>query len=112
MELLKNHLDRLGVSYLCAYDGEEAVSLFKKNYQDICFVITDNFMPKMTGTEAAEEMASFLRDKGLPKIPILCVSGDVKVNVGRYGITSVIQKPINFDRLAKELFSAYSKVSK
>ena len=111
LELLKNYLDKLGVSYLCAYDGEEAVSLFKKSYQDICFVITDNFMPKKTGTEAAEEMASFLRDKGLPKIPILCVSGDVKVNVGRYGITSVIQKPINFDRLTKELFSAYSKVS-
>ena len=112
MELLKNYLDKLGVSYLCAYDGEEAVSLFKKNYQDICFMITDNFMPKKTGTEAAEEIGMFLLEKKLPRIPIVCVSGDMKVNVGRHGITSVIQKPINFDRLIKELLSAYTEAPK
>ena len=111
IELLKNYLEKLGVSYLCAYDGEEAVLLFKKNYHNICFMITDNFMPKKTGTEAAKEIATFLRDNKLPSIPIVCVSGDVKVSVESYGITSVMQKPINFDRLMKKLISAYSRIS-
>ena len=110
IELLKNYLDKLGVSYVCAYDGEEAVLLFKKHYEDICFIITDNFMPKKTGTEAAEEIAMFLRDKNLPSIPIVCVSGDIKVSVGSCGITSVMQKPINFDGLMKKLISAYSRI--
>ena len=107
MELMKNYLNKFSINYLCAYDGEEAVSLFKKHCEEICFVITDNFMPKKLGTEAAFEISSFLEDKKLPKIPILCVSGDLKVTVGERGITSVIQKPINFERLKQELMIAY-----
>jgi len=107
IELMKNYLNKFGISYICAYDGEEAVSLFKKHYQEICFVITDNFMPKKTGTEAALEITDFLKEKRQPKVPILCISGDLKVSAGESGITSVIQKPINFDRLKEELASVY-----
>ncbi len=111
IELMKNYLNKFGISYICAHDGEEAVLLFKQNYQDICYVITDNFMPKKTGTEAALEIASFLEEKRQPKIPILCISGDLKVNVGERGITSVIQKPINFYRLKEELMVVYPQLT-
>ena len=111
MELMKNYLTRFDIDYLCAYDGEEAVSLFKAHYKEIAFVITDNFMPKKTGIEAALEIADFLEEKRRPKIPIMCVSGDVKVHVGEKGITSVIQKPINFDRLKQELMLIYPQVA-
>mgnify|MGYP003877941835 CR=1 FL=1 len=111
MELMKNYLAQFGINYLCAYDGEEAVSLFKAHYNEIAFVITDNFMPKKTGTEAALEIANFLEEKKRSKIPIMCISGDVKVHVGERGITSVIQKPINFDRLKQELLLIYSQVA-
>ena len=107
IELMKNYLDKFRISYLCAFDGEEAVSLFKKHHKEICFVITDNFMPKKTGTEAALEIAGFLEEKKQPKIPIMCISGDLNVSVGEKGITSVIQKPINFDRLKEELMLIY-----
>ena len=110
VELMKNYLNKFGISHFCAYDGEEAVLLFKKHYQDICYVITDNFMPKMTGTEAALEITQFLKQMKKPKIPIMCISGDVKVNVGETGITSVIQKPINFDRLREELMIIYPQL--
>ena len=111
IELLKNYLNKFGLNYICAYDGEEAVSLFKKHYKRICFVITDNFMPKKTGTEAALEIASFLEEERQPKIPIMCISGDLKVTVGEKGITSVIQKPINFDRLKEELMAVYPQLA-
>ena len=111
IELMKNYLNKFGIHYFCAYDGEEAVSLFKKHYKEISFVITDNCMPKMTGTEAALEIASFLEEKGQPKIPILCISGDLKVHVGERGITNVIQKPINFDRLNEELLAVYPQLT-
>jgi CheY-like chemotaxis protein len=110
IELMKNYLKKFGINYLCAYDGEEAVSLFRTHYREICFVITDNFMPKKTGTEAALEIASFLEEKNKPKIPILCISGDLKVNVSVKGITSVIQKPINFERLREELMVIYPQL--
>ena len=112
VELMKNYLNKFGICYLCAYDGEEAVSLFKKHYEDICFVITDNFMPKKTGVEAALEIKSFLKAMKKPSIPIMCISGDVKVHVGEAGITSVIQKPINFDRLKEELMIIYPQLSR
>ena len=111
IELMKNYLNKFGINYICAYDGEEAVSLFKKHYKEICFVITDNFMPKKTGTEAALEIASFLEEERQPKIPIMCISGDLKVSVGEKGITSVIQKPINFDRLKEELMTVYPQLT-
>ena len=111
IELMKNYLSKFGINYICAYDGEEAVSLFKKHYKEICFVITDNFMPKKTGTEAALEIANFLEEERQPKIPIMCISGDLKVSVGEKGITSVIQKPINFDRLKEELMVVYPQLT-
>ena len=111
IELMKNYLNKFGIGYMCAYDGEEAVSLFKSHSHEICFVITDNFMPKKTGVEAAMEIASFLEERRRPKIPILCVSGDVKVHVDRKGITSVIQKPINFDRLKEEMKAIYPQIA-
>ena len=111
IELLKNYLNKFGINYIFAYDGEEAVSLFKKNYNEIGFVITDNFMPKKTGTEAALEIAAFLEEKRQPKIPIMCISGDLKVTIDENGITSVIQKPINFDRLKEELMAVYPQLT-
>ena len=111
IELMKNYLNKFGINYICAYDGEEAVSLFKKHYKEICFVITDNFMPKKTGTEAAFEIASFLEEKNRPKIPIICISGDLKVSVGEKGITNIIQKPINFDKLKEELMTVYPQLT-
>ena len=111
VELMKHYLNKFEIGYFCAYDGEEAVALFKKHYEEICFVITDNFMPKKTGTEAAIEIDHFLKEMRKPKIPIMCISGDVKVNVGETGITSVIQKPINFDRLKAELIIIYPHIN-
>ena len=111
VELMKSYLSKFGINYICAYDGEEAVSLFKKHYKEIGFVITDNFMPKKTGIEAALEIADFLEEKKRPKIPILCISGDLRVNIGERGITNVIQKPINFDRLKEELVAVYSQLA-
>ena len=112
VELMKNYLNKFGIRYICAYDGEEAVTLFKKHYEEICYIITDNFMPKKTGTEAALEITQFLKQMKKPKIPIMCISGDVKVNVGEAGITSVIQKPINFDRLKEELSISYPQITR
>ena len=110
IELMKNYLNKFGINYICAHDGEEAVSLFKLHHAEICYIITDNFMPKKTGTEAALEITRFLNEMRKPKIPIMCISGDVKVHVGEAGITSVIQKPINFDRLKEELSIIYPQI--
>mgnify|MGYP000991655117 CR=1 FL=1 len=110
VELMKNYLNKFAIGYICAYDGEEAISLFKRHYEDICFVIIDNFMPKKTGIEAAVEIKAFLKEARKPNIPIMCISGDVKVNVGEGGVTCVIQKPINFDRLKEELMTIYPQM--
>ena len=112
VELMKNFLNKFEIGYICAYDGEEAVSLFKQHHEEVCFIITDNLMPKKTGTEAALEIKNFLKEMKKPKIPIICVSGDVKVNVREAGITSVIQKPINFDRLKQELMVTYPQIER
>jgi len=44
----------LGIDSNCAYDGEEALALFKKNQYDI--VVSDIKMPKMNGIDMVLEM--------------------------------------------------------
>ena len=58
MELTTNILESNGYMVLKAYDGAEAVELFKKHQDRIDLVIMDALMPKMTGKHAWDEINS------------------------------------------------------
>ena len=111
IELMNNFLTKLGIDAIYAYDGEEGVNKFKENYYEISMVATDNFMPKKTGTQAAMEISQFLSEKKMSPIPIVCISGDPKIDISDCGITAVIQKPINFAQLQKQISVVYPQIN-
>lgn len=56
---------------LQAEDGEQALTILANNYQDICLVLLDWQMPKMSGIEL---MAGLVKVPVLASIPVIMVT--------------------------------------
>jgi CheY-like chemotaxis protein len=87
-ELLK----RLGYKVKCAASGEQAIDLFKQEFDDIDVVILDMLMPGMNGKEA------FLHIRKIrPEIPVIFASGyNYKDQINDFIVgkcSAFIQKP-------------------
>lgn len=65
----RDGLQRAGYTVVVARDGDEALTLAKKEMPDI--VLLDLIMPKMNGFEALKELKS---DPKLAKIPVVILS--------------------------------------
>jgi CheY-like chemotaxis protein len=75
-------------------DSMQAADNFKNNYQDYDIVITDNSMPKLTGTDLAKEIK-----RHNPEIPVILMSGFVNKNIENsakeLGVDMIVNKPIS-----------------
>ena len=91
-------------SVCLARDGEEAVSLFKKNQQKIDLVIMDAEMPKKDGIEATCEIRAH---SGEDWIPIIFLSGHTADNYIQRALDSgadvYLRKPINATELTGQI---------
>jgi PAS domain S-box-containing protein len=98
-------LEKLGYKVTARSSGQSAVAAFKKNPDAFDLVITDQTMPRMSGTELAQNLVEIR-----PNIPIILNTGfSEKVNgesVGRNGIRAFIMKPFT----ARELSGLIRKV--
>ena len=103
-KILGIHLDNLGIKEVrYAENGEQAVEVMNEWIPDL--VLTDMWMPKMDGTQLAEEMR---RDRRLAEIPVVAVTADVDVG-STYDMSlfaKVISKPVTGDKL-KALFGDF-----
>ena len=54
VELIRLYLEREGYGTICAYDGEEALKLFKEHSPEM--VILDIMLPKMDGWQVCKEI--------------------------------------------------------
>jgi len=98
----KRMIELLGFEGITAYDGKEAVKVFKENMDDIVCVLLDLTMPRMDGLEVFQEIRS-LR----PNTPIVLCSGYNEQDatqkfVGR-GLAGFLQKPYTMDKLQARL---------
>jgi DNA-binding response OmpR family regulator len=78
---MKKCLEGAGYRVILAVDGEEALDIFRRRYNEISIIISDVIMPRMTGVEFLEEArkvkqgirvlfasgysAGFLKDRGI-----------------------------------------------
>ena len=75
----------------CAYDGEEALQLAKKNEYDI--ILLDVMLPKLTGFEVCQSIREF---SSVPIIMLTAKSEDIDKILGlEYGADDYITKPFN-----------------
>jgi two-component system, cell cycle sensor histidine kinase and response regulator CckA len=95
-------LEMIGLTTLCASNGEEAVRLFEQHADDIACVILDLNMPQMDGISAFRLMKR-LR----PDIPVILCSGyneqaATQQFIGE-GLAAFIQKPFRLQDLKKKI---------
>ncbi|MBU4258409.1 MAG: response regulator, partial [Proteobacteria bacterium] len=98
--IIKAILDRFGYKVIEAVDGEDAVTLFKKNKIDL--VILDVIMPKKNGKMAFDEIKELC-----PEIKAIFTSGYATDLIDKKGILeegiNFIPKPVSPDDLLRKM---------
>ena len=99
-KLIKTMLEKMGHSVVVAKNGIEAVNLHNALVHDV--ILMDMQMPEMDGEEATRVIRAMADTKS--SVPIIALTADVMPeHRTRYlaaGIDDVIQKPIDWNKLA------------
>lgn len=105
--LLTEVLKRENYQVTSFTDAEEALSDFNDNSAVYDLVITDQNMPKMTGTELSKKLQEVK-----PGIPIILCSGDNEsgdnTSAEETGITTYLVKPVKNADMVNEVKSILS----
>jgi CheY-like chemotaxis protein len=99
-DIVKHMLEHLGYQVAVKFNGLEALKLFKSDPDQFDMVITDMIMPRMTGTELAQEILNI--KPGLPVI--ICTGYGEKVceaELQSLNIESLLIKPLNRQQIAQ-----------
>lgn len=99
--VLSEFLKRDSYNIIRAVNGKEAVAVIKKQQIHISLVLMDLLMPVMNGFDAAKQIKQIS-----PSIPIIAqtaVAYNINNNMDFSNFNSVMVKPLNFDRLNKQI---------
>ena len=95
----KRRLEALGYRVTATTDPRRALTLFQEQPEAFDFIITDHYMPRLTGLELAKEIRRVRRHT-----PIALVSGFVADldtrEIDAAGISVVLKKPATAQELA------------
>jgi PAS domain S-box-containing protein len=104
-EIVKEMIGRLGYRVEIKTDSIDALETFERHPHEYDLVITDQAMPRMTGTQLARKMLAIRSD-----IPIILCSGFSEVvsaeEAKAAGVTQFVMKPIVRRDFAKSIRSA------
>ena len=99
-DLLRPTLERKNFKVLSAFDGNEAISMYKENQDKIDIVLLDMLMPKLSGLSAIPELRQIN-----PQIKIIGMTGSILDNLSSE-MSAVMQelpflhKPFNSEDVA------------
>jgi two-component system cell cycle sensor histidine kinase/response regulator CckA len=92
----------LGYRVIIARDGKEAIEVYRKDQEDIDFILLDMVMPIMGGGEAYDRMKEIN-----PGIKVLLSSGysidGEATEILKRGCNGFIQKPFKMNELAERI---------
>lgn len=81
-------------------DSTQALEYFKNNYDTFDIIITDNSMPKLTGTDLAKEI-KLLNSS----VPVILMSGfvnkNMEINAKELGVDMIVNKPVSAVKLTE-----------
>ena len=109
LEIIGKALENHGHVVLSAVTGTEAVEIFENNRVDL--VISDLGMEGMSGWEVSEAIREICQRKGLPKPPLILMTGwgrevEDDDRISRCGVDRVLEKPIKI----RSLLNAVHKI--
>lgn len=94
--LMQVLLTQLGMKYIIANDGLEAVKIYRE--QAIDMILMDGSMPNLDGIGATQEILKLQATQGLPKVPIIALTASATKGSREYflemGMDDYLSKPI------------------
>jgi len=99
LEVGQELLEAMGYRVLTARDGKEAIEVYRKNLDDIDFVLLDMVMPKMGGGEAYDRMKEINPDIKVLLSSGFSIDGEASEILQR-GCNGFIQKPFTMKQLS------------
>ena len=95
-KIIGEQLNSIGVPYLQATNGMDALEVINANHVDL--ILTDLLMPKMGGVEFIKKLKEL--NKNIPIIVITAdIQNEVKKECADLGVSYYLPKPINTDKL-------------
>ncbi len=102
----KRLLERLGYTVMVALTGQEALEIYKKNGNDISFVLLDLIMPDMDGLQVLKHLKELDQE-----VQVIISSGyarEESLSTGlSAGALAFVQKPFTLNELAATLEDAF-----
>lgn len=96
-EALTDVLTDEGYQVLCACDGREALELLATD-QALCLILLDLTMPRVSGWEVLEELAT---DPVKARIPVIVLTGASPYQLASVAAPAVLRKPVDLNSLLK-----------
>ncbi|KAJ5115546.1 hypothetical protein N7526_011427 [Penicillium atrosanguineum] len=127
ISLLVAYMKKLGLDYIIAQDGQEALDRFKESYFDIRIILMYISMPVMDGLESSRQIRAFENSlESHTQVPIIALTGVAQAEIQRDAIQSgmnlFLTKPVRLDKIAGVIedhtgfnmaaFKTRSKISK
>ena len=109
MEIAEFMLQNEGADVIKAWNGQEAVELFRKSEPgEFDVILMDIMMPVMNGYEAAKMIRSLDRDDA-KKIPIIAMTANAftedRIRAKEAGMNEHVAKPVDVELLMKVIYS-------
>ncbi|MEZ9872000.1 ATP-binding protein [Vibrio sp. 10N.261.51.C6] len=101
------NLDKLGIEYWVANDGQEAIDLYKEHHQDIGLILMDCMMPNVDGFEATERIRRYEENLQLQATHILALTASVLDDDIKHcfecGMNDYLPKPFKRDMMLQKI---------
>ncbi len=100
---IKRYMEESGLKVLEAPDGESAWELIMKNLDEVCMVVTDIEMPRLTGLELTSRIRADERTAKLPVIAVTSLAGDDDIARGIEAGVNEYQIKLDRDKLMESV---------
>ena len=99
-------LQKIGFNVITAYDGQEAVEIFRSRKDEIDCILLDLTMPRMNGEECFHELRKIRKD-----IRVVIYSGYSKEETAQkfvnQGVNEFLQKPFKLITLRDKMRTVF-----
>ncbi|KAJ5100729.1 hypothetical protein N7456_006781 [Penicillium angulare] len=106
ISLLVVYMKKLGLDYIIAQDGQEALDRFKEFHSKIRIILMDISMPVMDGLESSRQIRAFENSlEPHAQVTIIALTGVAQAEIKRDAIQSgmnlFLTKPVRLDKIAR-----------
>ncbi|SPJ70631.1 related to two-component response regulator [Fusarium torulosum] len=108
IKLMSNIFNKLGLKYQVAWNGEEALNMYKAHPERCKMILMDTSMPVMDGLRATTLIRSYESENELqPAVIVALVASNLESEkqrlVEKFGMSTTLRKPFKIEALQEVL---------